>query len=319
LADGSAGLLAAVSRDDVDQVVVATSGIVSLQPTLTALRAGKTVAVANKEVLVTAGHLVTAAARDHPSQIRPVDSEHSAIWQCLRGEACSPSHDTVRRIILTASGGPFRDWPLERLGEVTVAEALRHPNWAMGPKITIDSATLMNKGLEALEAAWLFQQPLSSIEIVVHRESIIHSLVEFSDRSMKAQLGTPDMRLPIQYALAYPDRLTTPAQSVDLLSIGRLTFEPIDYQRFPCPGLAYEAGRLGQSYPTVLNAANEEAVRLFLADELGFTEIAPAIERTLAAHVPVSYPEVGHILEIDTWSRWRLRNSVLQRQSSVMI
>jgi 1-deoxy-D-xylulose-5-phosphate reductoisomerase len=177
----------------------------------------------------------------------------------------------------------------------------------------------MNKGLEVLEAAWLFQQPLSASEIVMHRESIVHSLVEFTDRSMKAQLGTPDMRLPIQYALAYPDRLTCPAESVDLLSAGRLTFEPVDFERFPCPGLAYEAGTLGQSYPTVLNAANEEAVRLFLDGELAFTEIAPAIERTLAAHVPVRDPGVESILEIDTWSRRRVRISVLQARSGAMI
>jgi 1-deoxy-D-xylulose-5-phosphate reductoisomerase len=312
LATGPAALVEAATRPDVDLVVVATSGVVSLRPTLAALAAGKTVAVANKEVLVTAGHLVMAAARQHGGTLLPIDSEHSAIWQCLRGESVEPCFDTVRRIILTASGGPFRDWPAAQLSQVKPADALRHPNWVMGPKITVDSATLMNKGLEVLEAAWLFERSLDEVEIVVHRESVIHSMVEFVDRSVKAQLGTPDMRLPIQYALAYPDRLATTTESLDLLKVGRLSFEPLDAARFPCPGLAYQAGRLGHTYPTVLNAANEEAVRLFLSELLPFQRIPLAVEATLAAHLPVRAPDLEAIAEADAWARRYLRERELR-------
>jgi 1-deoxy-D-xylulose-5-phosphate reductoisomerase len=319
LAVGAAGLVQGASRPDVDLVVVATSGVVSLRPTLAALWAGKPVAVANKEVLVSAGHLVTAAARERGTVVLPIDSEHSAIWQCLRGEAASPEHDTVQRIVLTASGGPFRDWPLERLARARPIDALRHPNWAMGPKITVDSATLMNKGLEALEASCLFQQSLDSIDILVHPESVIHSLVEFTDHSVKAQLAAPDMRLPIQYALAYPDRLATPTESLNLLAIQRLTFEPIDAGRFPCPGLAYQAGRLGQSYPAVLNAANEEAVRLFLAEELPFPHIPAYVEQALEAHLPMRQPDVEAVEEVDSWARRHVREKVLRSRSDVMI
>jgi 1-deoxy-D-xylulose-5-phosphate reductoisomerase len=303
LAIGPAALEAAVQREDVDQVVVATSGVVSLRPTVAALQAGKLVAVANKEVLVCAGALVTAAARRHGGCLLPIDSEHSAIWQCLRGEARQQEQATIRRLILTASGGAFRDWPAELLASATAAEALRHPNWSMGPKITVDSATLMNKGLEVLEAAWVFDLPLDQIEIVVHRESIIHSLVEFVDLSVKAQLGLPDMRLPIQYALAYPDRLEVPGEPLDLLAVGSLTFQPLDRARFPCPDLAYQAGRLGATYPAALNAANEEAVGMFLADRIPFTAIPLLIEATLAAHVPVRDADLTAIEEVDRWAR----------------
>jgi 1-deoxy-D-xylulose-5-phosphate reductoisomerase len=312
---GPEGLVAAASASDLDLVVVATSGVISLRPTLAALEAGKTIAVANKEVLVSAGHLVTAAARQHGATILPIDSEHSAIWQCLRGEADA----TVRRIILTASGGPFRDWPLEHLAEVRPADALRHPNWEMGPKVTVDSATMMNKGLEVLEAAWLFEQPLSAIEIVIHRESIIHSLVEFEDRSLKAQLGTPDMRLPIQYALAHPERLPTPTEPLDLAAAGKLTFEALDTTRFPCPGLAYKAGRLGRTYPAVLNAANEEAVRLFLAEDLPFNRIPACLEAVLEAHVPVADPGLEALQEADSWARRQAREIARRWRTGVMI
>lgn len=313
LASGVDALSEAVAREDVDIVVVATSGIVSLRPTLAALEAGKTVAVANKEVLVSAGHLVMEAARRWAAPVLPVDSEHSAIWQCLQGEANEPNYNAVRRIILTASGGPFRDWTTEQLRAARPADALRHPNWSMGPKVTVDSATVMNKGLEVLEARWLFDQPLDAIQIVVHRESIVHSLVEFQDRSVKAQLSLPDMRLPIQYALAYPERFETPLPPLDLTTVGRLSFEPLDERRFPCPGLAYRAGRLGGSYPAVLNAANEEAVRLFLVEQMGFTQIPLAIEHALEAHVPISAPSLEEILEVDAWARrfvreWAARN-----------
>jgi 1-deoxy-D-xylulose-5-phosphate reductoisomerase len=319
LATGPDALREAAVRPDVDLVVVATSGVVSLGPTLAALAAGKIVAVANKEVLVTAGHLVMAAARKPGAALLPIDSEHCAIWQCLRGEAAEPRFDTVRRIILTASGGPFRDWPAERLAKVRPSDALRHPNWVMGPKITVDSATLMNKGLEVLEAAWLFQRSLDEIEIVVHRESVIHSMVEFFDRSIKAQLGTPDMRIPIQYALAYPDRLPAPTESLDLLKLGRLSFEPVDHARFPCVGLAYRAGGLGGSFPAVLNAANEEAVRLFLTELLPFQRIPVVIEATLAAHVPVRLPGLEELAEVDAWARRQVREKALRNSVDGMI
>jgi 1-deoxy-D-xylulose-5-phosphate reductoisomerase len=303
MAVGPGALETAVRREDVDQVVVATSGVVSLRPTLAALEAGKLVAVANKEVLVCAGQLVTAAARRHGGCLLPIDSEHSAIWQCLRGEARQQEQATIRRLILTASGGAFRDWPAERLASATAAEALRHPNWSMGPKITVDSATLMNKGLEVLEAAWVFDLPLEQIEILVHRESIVHSLVECVDLSVKAQLGLPDMRLPIQYALAYPERLEAPGEPLDLLAVGKLTFQPLDRQRFPCPDLAYQAGRLGATYPAALNAANEEAVRLFLGDRIPFLGIPRLIERVLEAHLPVREADLAAIEEVDRWAR----------------
>jgi 1-deoxy-D-xylulose-5-phosphate reductoisomerase len=283
------------------------------------LRAGKLVAVANKEVLVTAGHLVMAEARHSGSILLPIDSEHSAIWQCLRGEATDERHDTVRRIILTASGGAFRDWSPERLVTAKPADALQHPNWNMGPKITVDSATMMNKGLEAIEATWLFGRSLDEIEIVLHRESVIHSLVEFNDRSVKAQLGLPDMRLPIQYALAYPDRLETPTASLDLAAFGRLTFEPLDEARFPGPGLAYRAGRLGATYPAVLNAANEEAVRLFLAEQIPFNGIASAIEAALEGHLPVASADLEDVCEADRWARRYVREKALRGRADGMI
>jgi 1-deoxy-D-xylulose-5-phosphate reductoisomerase len=275
--------------------------------------------VANKEVLVSAGHLVTAAARKHSAPILPIDSEHSAVWQCLRGEESRPSASTVRRIILTASGGAFRDWPADKLPTARPEDALRHPNWQMGQKITVDSATLMNKGLEVIEAAWLFDVPLRDIEIVMHRESVVHSLVEFNDRSIKAQLGTADMRVPIQYALSYPERWESPAASLDLLAIGKLSFEPIDTDRFPCPLLAYRAAELGGSYPAVLNAANEEAVRLFLNGDLPFGRIPAVVEQALEAHVPDRQPDLETIREVDRWARARVRQGALVGPAGGMI
>ncbi|HLA19757.1 MAG TPA: 1-deoxy-D-xylulose-5-phosphate reductoisomerase, partial [Dehalococcoidia bacterium] len=237
------------AQADVDLVVVATTGKAGLAPTLAALRAGKTVALANKEVLVMAGGLLTAEAKRHKGQLRPIDSEHSAIWQCLWGERA----DSVERIVLTASGGPFRDTPAEELERVTSEQALRHPNWQMGQKITVDSATLLNKGLECIEARWLFDVPLERIEVLLHRESIVHSLVEFRDGSVKAQLGAPDMRLPIQCALTYPERLPgTTVPRLDLSRIGTLNFGTPDMKRYPCLSLALEAGRRGGTFPAVL-------------------------------------------------------------------
>ncbi|HEY8492042.1 MAG TPA: 1-deoxy-D-xylulose-5-phosphate reductoisomerase, partial [Dehalococcoidia bacterium] len=236
------------AHPDVDLVVVATVGRAGLAATLTALRHGKAVALANKEVLVMAGGLVMQAARAGGGEVRPVDSEHSAIWQCLVGE--DPA--SVARLILTASGGAFRDRPPEALAAVTPEEALRHPTWQMGPKVTVDSATLFNKGMEAIEARWLFDVPLDRIEVVLHRESIVHSLVEFADGSLKAQLGTPDMRLPIQYALTYPERPPCPAPRLDLAALAALHFSRPEPDRYPCLNLAVEAGRRGGTYPAVL-------------------------------------------------------------------
>ncbi len=284
----------------VDLVVIATAGAAGLGPTLAALRAGKTVALANKEVLVMAGHLITAEARRHGAQIRPIDSEHSAVWQCLWGE----SPDSVQRIVLTASGGPFRDMPPDELSRATAQEALRHPNWQMGHKITVDSATLLNKGLECIEARWLFDVPLERIEVVLHRESIVHSLVEFRDGSVKAQLSMPDMRLPIQCALTYPERLPgTNVPRLDLKRIGSLSFGVPDMKRFPCLGLALEAGRHGGSYPAVLAAADEVAVQHFLAGHIGFLDIPRIINDALNAHNGPSDPSLEDVLAADAWAR----------------
>ena len=285
---------------EVDIVVAATSGKAGLFPTLAALRAGKSVALANKEALVMAGKLVMQAADEGSGEIRPIDSEHSAIWQCLRGE----KHSDVSRIVLTASGGAFRDKSLEELRRVTPEEALRHPTWRMGRKITIDSATLLNKGLEAIEAHWLFGVPFERIEVVMHRESIVHSLVEFTDGSLKAQLGPPDMRLPIQYALSYSERLPMPSlPRLDLKQVGALHFEQLDIKRFPCLALALEAGHRGGTYPAVLTAADEVAVGHFLAGRIGFMEIASVIEETLDKHDPIAEPDLSVVLEADAWAR----------------
>ena len=288
------------AHPDTDLVVVATAGAAGLSPTLAALRAGKIVALANKEVLVMAGQLLTAEAKRHKAELRPIDSEHSAIWQCLWGER----HDSIERIILTASGGPFRDTPPEELERVTAEQALRHPNWQMGQKITVDSATLLNKGLECIEARWLFDVPLDRIDVILHRESIVHSLVEFRDGSVKAQLGAPDMRLPIQCALTYPERVPgTAVPRLDLRHIGSLNFGTPDMNRYPCLTLALEAGRRGGTYPTVLCAADEIAIQHFLAGHLGFTEIGGLIEGALAAHSGTPNPSLDDILAADASTR----------------
>jgi 1-deoxy-D-xylulose-5-phosphate reductoisomerase len=285
---------------EVDMVVVATVGRAGLSPTLAALEAGKVVALANKEALVMAGHLVQEALRRGGGELRPVDSEHSAIWQCLWGEDVG----AVSRLVLTASGGPFRDAPLEALERVTAEEALRHPTWQMGPKITVDSATLLNKGLECLEARWLFDIPLERIEVVLHRESIVHSLVEFRDGSVKAQLSLPDMRLPIQCALTYPERLAgVPVPRLDLARLGALTFGPVDLRRYPCLGLALTAGRQGGTYPAVLCAADEVAVQHFLAGRIRFLDIPRILDRVLASHRGVAAPSLDDVLEADAWAR----------------
>lgn len=285
----------------VDLLVVATSGTVGFRPTLAALGAAKPVALANKETLIMAGHLVNEAAAMSGAELLPIDSEHSAIWQCLQGEEAYT--ERVQRLLLTASGGAFRDQPVESLSGVTPTQALQHPTWSMGKKITIDSATLMNKGLEVIEAHWLFGLDFDRIDVVIHHQSVIHSLVEFVDGSVKAQLGLPDMRLPIQYALAHPRRLHAPVERLDLAAIGQLTFASVDYAKYPCLALAYQAGRGGGTYPTVLNAANEIAVDRFLSGDLAFTQIASLIDAALQAHIPQPLPSLEQVNEADHWAR----------------
>lgn len=288
-----------VSHPDVDVAVIGTTGAAGLAPTLAALRAGKAVALANKEVLVMAGAVLTRAAAEGGGELRPVDSEHSAIWQCLWGE----DRGGIARLILTASGGALRDRPPETLDAVTPEEALRHPTWTMGRKVTVDSATLFNKGLETIEARWLFDVPVERIEVVMHRESIVHSLVEFRDGSVKAQLGLPNMRLPIQCALTYPERLPCAVPRLDLAALGSLQFAPPDFGRYPCLALAMEAGRRGGTYPAVLAAADEVAVEEFLAGRIRFTDIPRLIERVLTAHVPGPEDDLAAVLEADAWAR----------------
>ena len=269
---------------------------------LAAVKAGKRLALANKESLVMAGEIITAEARRSGAKILPVDSEHSAIWQCLEGEREKPS-----RIILTASGGPFYHYSPARLDRVTVEQALKHPSWRMGKKVTIDSATLMNKGLEVIEAHWLFDLPFDSITVLVHPQSIIHSMVEFIDGSVKAQLGCPDMRLPIQYALSYPERLPNPQlPKLNWESIKELTFEPPDPENFPSLKLAIDAGRRGGTYPAVLCGADEVAVELFLSGRIKFTDIARLVEGALESHKASSHPTVAEILAADSWARERV-------------
>ena len=274
---GPAGLLAVATHPDVDLVLCASSGTTALDAVFAAIEAGKTIALANKEVLVMAGGLVMAAARRRGVAILPVDSEHNAIHQCLHGR----SADEVHRLILTASGGPFREWPADRLNGVTPADALDHPTWRMGPKITVDSATLMNKGLEVIEARWLFGVPVERIDVVVHPQSVVHSLVELRDGSQIAQLGVTDMRLPIQYAFSYPDRWDSGLAALDLAACGRLDFSRPDTGRFPCLALAYRALRGGAALPVALNAANEVAVAAFLDEAVPFTGIPGVIAAAL--------------------------------------
>jgi 1-deoxy-D-xylulose-5-phosphate reductoisomerase len=284
---------------DVDLVMVATTGRAGLVPTLAAMRAGKAVALSNKEVIIMAGGLVTRAAREHGAPLLPVDSEPSAIWQCLRGEA-----QPVSKLIITASGGAFRDRPLAELADVTPEEALAHPTWVMGRKITVDSATLTNKAFEVIECHWLFDMPIDRIDVTVHAQSIIHSMVEFADGSVKAQMGPPDMRLPIQYALAYPDR---PANAeiprFDPLNYPSLTFQELDAERYPCFATAVEAGRKGGTYPAVLSAADEEAVHLFLDGRIGFNDIHHVVQDVLSKHVPSADDTIEAILDADAWAR----------------
>ena len=302
---GMDALCDVVRMDCVDIVLSAIVGVAGLKPVYRAIEAGKQIALANKETLVVAGELMTKAAYDNRAVIYPVDSEHSAIFQSLAGEF----HNPVRRIIITASGGPFRGKSREFLQTVTKEQALKHPNWSMGSKITIDSATLMNKGLEVIEAKWLFSVPLEQIEVVVHPQSIVHSLVEFADGSVKAQLGLPDMRLPIQYALTYPNRLSNDLPRLNFAEHPTLTFEEPDMETFPCLRLAYEASREGGCMPCVLNAANEVAVSLFLRDKIGFYDIPRIIENAMA-HSRYSTPaSVEEYLAIDKETKETIKQS----------
>ncbi len=304
---GREGLLEAASLPGADTVVTAIVGVAGLEPTLAAIACGKRIALANKETLVCAGELVMARAREAGAEIVPVDSEHSAIFQCLQG--CRDRGE-VRRLILTASGGPFFGWSREELAGVTKAQALKHPNWAMGAKITIDSATLMNKGLEFIEAMRLYAVPPEQIQIVVHRESIIHSLVEFGDGAILAQLGSADMRLPIQYALTWPERTPGPAKPLDLLSCPPLTFQRPDPDAFRCLGLALECAERGGTSTAILNGANEAAVGLFLEDKIGFLDIPRLVEEALARVPVLDGPGLDEILEADRAARQAVYQSV---------
>jgi 1-deoxy-D-xylulose-5-phosphate reductoisomerase len=295
---GSEGLTAVATHPDVDLVLCASSGTAALEAVLAAIEAGKIIALANKEVLVMAGGLVMDAARRSGVPILPVDSEHNAIHQCLHGR----SPGDLRRLILTASGGPFRGRSRAELEQVTAEDALKHPTWQMGPKITIDSATLMNKGLEVIEAHWLFGAAASQIEVVVHPQSIVHSIVELTDGSMIAQMGTTDMRLPIQYAFSYPDRWAAPVPFLDLTRAGRLDFCEPAWDDFPCLRLAYSALEAERSLPIVLNAANEVAVASFLKGQLGFTAIPLVIAETMGAHAPAPTDTLEAVRRVDRWA-----------------
>ncbi|KPN93157.1 1-deoxy-D-xylulose-5-phosphate reductoisomerase [Lysinibacillus sp. ZYM-1] len=297
---GAKGLVEVATHPDSTVLVNAVLGSVGLESTLAAIRMGKTIAIANKETLVTAGHLVMAEAKKYKATILPVDSEHSAIFQSMNGE--NPKN--IERLIITASGGSFRDKTRDQLKHVTVADALNHPNWSMGAKITIDSATMMNKGLEVIEAHVLFDMPYEKIDVLLHRESIIHSLVEYHDTSVIAQLGTPDMRVPIQYALSYPDRIPLHnGQRLNLAQIGQLHFQEMDFERYPALRLAYEAGRTGGTILTAMNAANEAAVAAFLQGKITFLEIDETIERVMQAHQNIAVPDLQTILQVDSETR----------------
>jgi 1-deoxy-D-xylulose-5-phosphate reductoisomerase len=308
---GSEGLLAVATHSEADLVVSGLVGALGLGPTLAAVHAGKHVALANKEVLVVAGELVTRAARERGVNLLPVDSEHNAIFQALQGH----NREDVRRIVLTASGGPFLQRPAAELADVTVAEALNHPTWKMGPKITVDSATLMNKGLEVIEARWLFDVGADQIDVVIHPQSIVHSMVEYIDGSVLAQMAVPDMTIPIGYALAYPARLPLDyLRPLDLPAAGTLTFIAPDRDRFPCLDLAYRALRAGGTMPAVLNAANEVAVERFLAADLPYREIPALVSSVMAAHEHAAATSLDVLLAADGWARDAARRGGIERE-----
>lgn len=296
---GSEGLIEVATHPKAELLVTGIVGSIGLRPTLAAIEARKTIALANKETLITAGQIVMEKAMEYNVPLLPVDSEHSAIFQCLQGE----NRERVEEIILTASGGSFRHKNREELKNVTVEDALKHPNWSMGVKVTVDSATMMNKGLEVIEAHWLFRLPFEQIKVLLHEESIIHSMVLFQDSAIVAQLGTPDMRVPIQYALTYPDRFHMKSERLNLAQIGKLHFRDVDFARYPCLKMAYDAGQTGGTMPTVLNAANEVAVDRFLRSEISFLQIEEIIYHTLEQHQPAMNPGLAEIEEVDQWAR----------------
>lgn len=311
VAAGQEGIVEVATVDDSDLVVLAIVGSAGIVPTLKALEAHKDVALANKETMVCCGHIVTKIANNNGAKILPVDGEHNAIFQCLMGNR---RHSEIRRLILTASGGPFRNYAQKDLETVTPAEALKHPNWYMGAKVTIDSATLMNKGLEVIEAQWLFNMHPSKIDVVIHPQSIIHSMVEFIDGSVLAQLGTADMRTPIQLALTYPERFPALSPLLSLTQIGNLSFEAVDVQRFPCLKLAYEAAQVGGTMPTVLSGADEVAVEAFLKNEIRFLDIPKLIQATMQRHLQQvkvkAEPNLNDILEADSWAKETARELI---------
>lgn len=305
---GKEGLIDLASLDGVDLLVNCLVGASGLLPTLAAINHSVSVALANKESLVMAGEIVTELGRAKGADILPIDSEHSAIFQCLQGE----DSGKIERLILTASGGPFQQFTPEQMEKVTVAQALAHPNWSMGPKVSIDAATLMNKGLEVIAAHWLFRVPVSRIEIVIHPESIVHSMVEFIDGAIKAQLGMQDMKLALQYALTFPERKYLQTERIDFARLQKLSFELPDFQQFPACALAYEAIKQGGTAPAVLNAANEEAVQLFLKEQIRFNQIPQFVEQALVHHSPQPQPQLHDILAADLWARNYVRDLVQQ-------
>jgi 1-deoxy-D-xylulose-5-phosphate reductoisomerase len=309
IVSGVEGMIEVATAEDADITVSAIVGTAGLVPTIAAIQAGKDIALANKEVLVTAGELVMAECRRWNVRLFPVDSEHSAIFQCLH----SGQRGDVKRLILTASGGPFRNHSKDDLAKVGLAEALKHPNWSMGRKITIDSATLMNKGLEVIEAHWLFGMAPEQIKVLVHPQSIVHSLVEYRDGSVVAQLGMPDMRGPIAYALSYPERLPDVSPGLDLASIATLTFQEPDRDLFPCLGYAYDALKAGGSMPAVLSAANEVAVRYFLEEKIGFLDVPRILKFVMEAHTPVTFKAVDEVLKADLWARREAEKIIADR------
>jgi len=296
---GRSGLLELAARDDCTLLLNALVGAPGMEPTVAAIRGGVNVALSNKESLVMAGAVINQLLKDTGVELYPVDSEHSAIWQCIAGE----DERQVRKIILTGSGGPFREVPKSKFPGITVEQALKHPNWNMGKKITIDSATMANKGLEVIEAHWLFNMNVDSMDVVIHPQSIIHSMVEFLDGSVKAQLGLPDMKVPIQYALTYPEHVEAHWETLDLTEIGTLSFEQPDFKKFPCMAMAFEAIRVGGTMPAVLNVANEFAVYAFLDSTIGFHQIPRLVEAAMHAHDPVQNPDLDDIIETERWTK----------------
>ena len=292
---GMEGLMEAASIPAAETVVTAVVGMIGIRPTIAAIEAGKDIALANKETLVTAGHLIIPLAKEKGVKILPVDSEHSAIFQCLQGER----DNHIDKILLTASGGPFRGWTLEQMKKVQLEDVLKHPNWSMGHKITIDSSTMVNKGLEVMEAKWLFGVDIDRIQVLVQPQSVIHSAVQFDDGAVIAQLGTPDMKLPIQYALYYPERRYLPGDRLDFGKLAKITFEDPDPVNFPGLALALRAGRTGGSLPTVFNAANERAVAMFLKKQIGYLDIARIIEEAMDAHKVIAHPDLDQILRTE--------------------